>query len=238
MKYIVHFFSRKKAVPQVVPPLLTVTTQQAQNIVSKRAEEIIQHSETERGCGALEGDDCEIPCTPAFQESELGGINPPPSSPPPLTGATFGERRDSCEDLLFLLEEGKDLPELVDVVAVKGGTCQANSDSLDKVHVHGGEFIGDGEAVEAMDCVMVTKTEAGGYERHPLADDDMEHSTAGPSAGSAGATEELAVSFSDDLRDVDYPTLWELTSEEKEDIENYYVPALSSLVSPLKVHVL
>ena len=35
--------------------------------------------------------------------------------------------------------------------------------------------------------------------------------------------------------DVDYPTLWQLTAEETDDIGNFYVSALVFVVSPLKV---
>lgn len=46
------------------------------------------------------------------------------------------------------------------------------------------------------------------------------------------ATTKHAISFCDDM---DYPTLWQLTTEEIEDIENYYVPALVSVVTVEKV---
>lgn len=90
-------------------------------------------------------------------------------------------------------------------------------------------------------------------EPQPAGDDEVhlssvrgkEHSTASPHHRPAAAAvtaattcKEHSVSFHADLCDVDYPTLWELTSTDTEDIEDYYVPALASSVYPLKVLII
>lgn len=208
-----------------MPPLLTVSAEQTQAIVSKRAEEILRQSEID-AAGTGEGDDCKIPCTPAFQESELGSCRPP-SSHAAQTGAGINEQnRSSSDDLALLLGEDKivELPELEDVVqsvAVDGdnddddtatckvdyGSCTKNSDDSESEPMH-------------VDGITVATTIP---EPQPAGDDEVhlssvrgkEHSTASPHdrpAAAAAVTaattcKEHSVSFHADLCDVDYPTL-------------------------------
>ena len=52
-----------------------------------------------------------------------------------------------------------------------------------------------------------------------------------------GATAEHGISFHEDLQEVGYPTLWQLTAEESHSVEHFYVPALVPVVSPVKVSI-
>ena len=210
-----YLFDRKNAGAHEVPPLLAVTAEQTQNIVTQRAEEMLRHSEVDE-------DDCEISCTPAFQESELGG-----SELPPQNRATVDGDGDSDEPVL-LEEEDKGPLELEDVhvVPVKGGTNQPDacspSSSVNKVHNLDSET----------DSVVTTEVQAASGAELLLVSDEK-HSDSCTHL----ATSEHTVSFCDDLREVDYPTLWQLSTEESERIDHFYVPALVSVIFPLKVHI-
>ena len=209
-----------------VPPLLTATAKQVQSIVSQRAEEILRHSEMDND--ALGGDDCEISCTPAFQDSKLGGLK----STQQIGATDKGQSESSGDDAVLLLDEGDTkLPELEHVVAAKNDTLEPGDFSL--ASSNDKQFC-DYNTTEVIHVGSVTVTDG------ILGDDsDLAKSSADDkctaSPVSQLATTEHATSFCDNFFDVDYPTLWQLTTEEAEDIENFYVPALVSIVSPLKV---
>ena len=225
-------FYRKTTTAEVAPPLLTVTTQQAQNIIGQRAEEILGHSEAADGDGALEVDDYEISCTPAFQESELGGFK---QHVPPVVNV--GTAVDVCSDRdeVILLEEGEEERlELDNETVAKGSdTCLAHRDfspkSTDEVSNHN-----KGTGSVHVDTKPGAKAEDG--EAMSLGGDESEHSETDTHLATDAAVEH-GVSFHEDFQDVDYPTLWQLTSEETENMEHFYVPALVPVVSPIKVSV-
>ena len=192
-----------------------MTAIQAQNIVSQRAEEILRRSEA--GNGAEEGDDCEISCTPAFQESTLGGGV---TKPVPQTEAIW--RDSDCNELLLFEEQIRELPELEHVVAVKDEVLEASSGSNNEELC-----VGSGTGAVDVDSVSESGSKL---------TDDIIRKPASPDTQLAVAKH--TTSFCDDFGDLDYPTLWQLTAEEIEGIENFYVPALISFVAPLKVDLL
>ena len=209
---------------QEVPPLLTATAKQVQSIVSQRAEEILRHSKVD--IDAIGDDDCEISCTPAFQESELGGLKSTRQS-----GATdSGLNENSIDDNVLLLDErGTKLPELEHVMAVKDNVVEAEDFSSARLN---DEQSCDNNTTEAVCVSSITMTD-GSLEDVTKSSYDDKRSTGSPITRLA--TTEHATSFCDEFCDMDYPTLWQLTAEETEDVENFYVPALVSFISPLKV---
>ena len=211
---------------QEVPLLLTATAKQVQNIVSQRAEEILRHSEMDTD--ALGDDDCEISCTPAFQESELGGLK----STRQIGAADNGQNKNSSDDNVLLLdEECTRLPELEHVVAVKDNALEAGDSSSGSLN---DEQSCDGSTTEAVHVSSIATTdgvlEDGSDQAKPSGDDKCIASPV-----TQLATTKHTTSFCDDFCEVDYPTLWQLTAEEMEDTEKFYVPALVSFVPPLKV---
>ena len=198
--------------------MLTVTATQAQNILSRRADEILRCSETAPS-GGFEGDDGEIPCTPAFQESELGT-----SKPPTRHVTACNDQRDSDEEL-FLLEEDREereLPELEDVVPVKGaGSIEDQSIKLNE----------EEPTQETTSDAMHTESNSAIDQK--VADNILYIDTSKKSPPTADG--DYTLSFCDDLGQVEYPTLWQLTCEDVDDIDNFYVPALASVLSPPKV---
>lgn len=222
----------------MVPLLLTVTTEQAKSIISQRAEEILRHSETASDNGALEGDS-DIPCTPAFQESELGGGDGYRPAPPMKAGTTEGGHDDRGDDEVLLLEEkDEEQLELDDDTAAKqvGDACLADGNSSPK-STDKGLSTNEGKETGPVQPDNVTKSGEKLEDDEAMSlDDESEHSESGgtPLPVETDATEH-SVSFHKDLQDVDYPTLWQLTSEETENNEHFYVPALVPVVSPIKV---
>ena len=261
---------RKNAVAaELVPPLLTVDAKQAENIINQRAEEILQRSETatnntNTGPGGLEpgADDDDIPCTPAFQESELGGgrgnsckYMPDGLMKPGATAAKGGQEGSGDEnndEVVVLLEDNGDekLLEIDAESAVKprgGDTSPADDDastkSTNEVHVLS---TGEGKMAEPVQADEVTKS----GEKVVIEDDEVMSlgDESEPSeledtplhvhvAMETGATAEHGISFHEDLQEVDYPTLWQLTAEESHSVEHFYVPALVPVVSPVKVSI-
>ena len=246
-------FFRKNAAAEVVPPLLTVTTEQADNIINQRAEEILRRSETaDNNTGALEPDDNDIPCTPAFQESELGGggggggegggskYKPAAPMKPGTTTVGGQEGREDDDEVVLVEERDEKQLEIDDESAVKpGDACLADGGaspkSTDEVLSNDGKETGPVKA----DTDNVTKS------GEKVVDDDeamslgdeSEHSESEdtPLAAETNATEH-GISFHEDLQEVDYPTLWQLTAEETQNVEHFYVPALVPVVSPVKVY--
>lgn len=218
------FFHRKKAVAEGVPPLLMVTTQQAQSIIGQRAEQILRCSErTDSDLAVEEDGDNEISCTPAFPESELGrrvgGCREAASSRHEMTG----NRQEKSDEKHLQINNEMEM-------AVEDGAylCVASSDSSsDKVS-------NKGEEPEFMCVDAVAEPERKGSDLSPgeeLEQSDSENSCPVAKTG----TTKHNVSLHEDFQDVDYPTLWQLTSQETENLEHFYVPALVSVVSPVKV---
>ena len=211
------FHHRKKTAVQEVPPLLTVTSSQAQRIISQRADEILGCSETANE--GFEGEDGEISCTPAFQESELGSSKPL-SRPAPA----HDERKDSDEELFVPEKEERELPNLEDVVPLTG-------------EGNGGDWLiklNEQESTRELD-VIATHVERGSGVDHQVVDNQTIPSTDDLKEAPPTSDQDHALSFFDDMGQVEYPTLWELTTEDSEDIEDFYVPALVSIISPVKV---
>ena len=129
-----------------VPPLLTVTSQQAREMLAQRAQEMLEGSAM---------DDGHIQSTPAFQSSKL--LLPPEH--------TNDEQ-----------EVSKDVRESDDVMKV--------------------------ESV------------------FPMSPDT--------------AVRDENKSFAANFQHLDYPTLWELTDFNKFESEDFYVPSLSSIITPVK----
>lgn len=263
-------FRKNAAAAELVPPLLTVDTKQAENIINQRAEEILRRSETaanntNTGPGGLEpgADDDDIPCTPAFQESELGGRRgnsckynmPDGLMKPGATAVTDGQEGSGDEnndEVVVLLDDNGDekLLEIDAESAVKprgGDTSPADDDastkSTNEVHVLS---TGEGKMAEPVQADGVTKS----VEKVVIEDnevmslgDESERSELEDTplhvhvAMETGATAEHGVSFHEDLQEVDYPTLWQLTAEESHSVEHFYVPALIPVVSPVKVSI-
>ena len=236
-------------------PLLTVSSQQARDILASRAEQLLGGGvDTAPHPGRdLEGEGEEIPCTPAFGSSSLagqlrqgvrGGGEGQTSSLVGQSGPTVestagvgggGERQTSCEsdEHLFLVsseeeieadecppnlhkdrnEKGEDRSESAKChpglhEAVRNGGRDGTEES-------GGDFGGDG--VEEMDC---------------------QPSSSPRPVSATQVMDPVKTSFAKELKGVAYPTLWELGSGEMsaDVLGDFYVSALSSLVSPTKVH--
>ena len=253
-------FFRKNAAAEVVPPLLTVTTEKANDIINQRAEEILSRSGTAaNNTGALEpdnDDDDDIPCTPAFPESELGGgggngySSKPASSSLMKPGTTAvdgqdGRVDDDDEEEVLLLEDGDEKRlEINDELAVKlcDAACPAADTDASPKSTDGVSFKDDNKETGPIQADSVAKS------GEKVAEDDeamslgegSEHSESEDTplhvAMETGATE-LGVSFHEDLQEVDYPTLWQLTAEQTHSVEHFYVPALVPVISPIKVHL-
>jgi hypothetical protein len=261
--YIVDFF-RKNAAAEVVPPLLTVTTEKAKSIINQRAEEILSHPGTAaNNAGALEPDDDDnIPCTPAFPDSELGGgggngykykaasLNRMKPGTTAVMGGLEGRDGDDdggChdDDAVVLLEDGDEKRfEINDESAVNlcDAACPADTDASPKST--DGVLSNDDKQTGPMQLDSVTKT------GEKVAEDDeatcMSLGDESERSGSEDtplhvametASTEHDISFHEDLQEVDYPTLWQLTAEETRDVEHFYVPALVPVISPVKVHL-
>jgi hypothetical protein len=271
--YIVDFF-RKNAAAEVVPPLLTVTTEKAKSIINQRAEEILSRSGTAaNNTGALEpdndDDNDDIPCTPAFPDSELGGgggggggengckykaaaLNL--MKPGTAAGVGGQEGRDGdddddggCydDDAVVLLEDRDEKRfEINDESAVNlcDAACPADTDASPKST--DGVLSSDEKQTGPLQLDSVTKTGekvAEGDEATCISlGDESERSKSEDTplhVAMETASAEHDISFHEDLQEVDYPTLWQLTAEETRSVEHFYVPALIPVISPVKVHL-
>lgn len=256
-------FFRKNTAAEVVPPLLTVTTEKAKDIINQRAEEILSRSgRAANNTGTLEpgnNDDDDIPCTPAFPESELGGrgggggngYRHKPAAlalmKPGTTAVDGQEGRDDDgddDDEVVLLEDGDEKRlEINDESAVKlhDVACPAADTDASPKSTDGVLFKDDDKETGPVQADRVTKSEEkvaeddeamslGDESKHSESEDTPLHITMETRAT------ELGVSFHEDLQEVDYPTLWQLTAEETHNVEHFYVPALIPVISPIKVY--
>ena len=167
----------------------------------------------------------------------------------PVTTAVGGQdgRVDDDDDDVLLLEGG-DLDEkrleIDDESAVKqcDVACPATDTDASPKSTDGVSFKDDNKETGPIQADSVAKSGekvAEGDEVMSLGDESERSESENTPlhvAMETGATE-LGVSFHEDLQEVDYPTLWQLTAEETHSVEHFYVPALVPVISPVKVHL-
>ena len=113
----------------VVPPLVTVTSEQAQAIIAQRAEQILKADE--RG-GTIDDDDT-IPCTPAFGTSDLAQKMLAAPALPPSCPTTKPEE-EADDHCLFLSDTEDDRMSVHDenIIDIDGCTSSAPNGVEDK----------------------------------------------------------------------------------------------------------
>ena len=165
----------------------------------------------------------------------------------PGTTAVDGQdgRVNSDDDDVLLLENGDEKQlEIDDESAVKlcDAACPAADTDASLKSTDGVSFKDDNKEtgpVRADSVATSGEKVAEGDEAMSLGE-ESEHSEPEDTplhvAMETGATE-LGVSFHEDLQEVDYPTLWQLTAEQTHSVEHFYVPALVPVISPVKVHL-
>ncbi len=210
-------------------PLLTVSSQQSREILASRAEQLLGGGAADTASQS-DGEEEEISCTPAFGSSSLAGQLL--GHPAAVRG---GEEEapincESDEHRFFAsdeeVEDAKDVPEDGSEGVGKGGSKDVNDGGSDGCK--GGNESG---------------SEGGNEDNSESGDEDevkMDHQ---PSVGhletvAAHPVDPPKTSFVDEFKGVAYPTLWQLGCGELtvDVVGDYYVPALSSLLSPSKVH--
>ena len=203
-------FRKKEA---EVFPLLTVSSQQAREILASRTERLLvgggegpQHD--------AEGE--EIPCTPAFGGSGLAGqlvkVECPTATIAGLAGRKEGAWLHSERDdhLFYASDEEKgEGNESLD----EGG----HSSSKNEGEVEPNKGTKDGSGCS--EDVVIDQ------ELNPSQSHDSQQ------------VDPLKASFVDEFKGLSYPTLWQLGSGElsTDVMGDFYVTALSSLISPSKV---
>lgn len=194
-------------------PLLTVSTQQSRDIIASRAEKLLSPQLT-GGVSSQEeedGEEEEIPCTPAFGSSSLaGGVAPAPSAM-----LAVGVAMGSCDEPGGMAE----------------GSCGGMLEAEDDLQ----------EVDQVQDDYKEEARSDGGPQEVENFDEGLtvfssEEGTGGLLPGDVGSE----VSFARELEGMAYPTLWELgacdlTSEE--GVRDFYVPSLAPIITPIKVGV-
>ena len=196
--------SYRKHEGDVVPPLLTVTTEQAHEIIALRAEQLLRPSAPVSHNQEQESQsEDEIPCTPTFGSSDLAKEVAPPSNTPPLP--TISDTREN-EDILFT----------------------SDAEESDPVHP---------EDTEHSRLTSGKPKSKGSNKETQLNESDGDLHACGPNTDRCEPANNIETSFMNELQDLNYPTLWQLGSSKltSNKLGSFYVPALSSMVSPSKV---
>ncbi len=151
-----HFRAKPSKKEKTVPPLLTVSSQQAREMLAQRAQELLKGSAM---------DDDHIQSTPAFHSSKL--LLPPEHvNDEQAFSKTVSGSKDDAK-----LREGDDVIQVESIV--------------------------------------------------PMSPPDT-------------ALRDENRSFATDFQHFDYSTLWELTDFKKCENKDFYVPSLSSIITPVK----
>lgn len=191
-------------------PLLTVSTEQARAIIAHRAEQLLRLPPSVDS-GKQQNEEEEISCTPSFGSSSLAKEMGHQAAVV-IAGGEKGcpEQWETQEDLLLVSDEER----------------------------RDGELYTEG------------KNEFGGIQQDPLCSNSEKEMNVGESssheltdggntlgAGVAEAADSLRTSYVEEFQSVTYPTLWQLGSSEltSDHLNEFYVPALSSMVTPCKV---
>ena len=215
-----------------------------------RAEEILK--------GGTVQDSDEIPCTPAFGSSDLANHVKPVLSLKVNVAASLETEQD---DHILFLSDDDDQHE--NGSEVQQPCCHPSSDVLD-LELSGSkedmlvseenEELTEGKSSEVIEemntespmspCQSITYDGGSKENFTPLREQTSSLKSSDLAVPDCNPTstiqkeEEKVTSLSSSFQFLDYPTLWQLSSYEKNGIEDFYVPALSSLVSPVKVQQL
>ncbi len=180
--------------------------------------------------GGPSAHDDDIPCTPAFGASELGGAGPASlqhsvRSPP--------HTLDAVDELLLM---AGDEPEHVTVdpnettITAPTEESPGEDQHVEEAEMELGASGAGGTAPQTRERgdEVTTVLQAGVT---PPTSSGMPSSTM---ANTAGCWSPLDLTGGEDLG---YPTLWQMSSlrEEVKETANFYVPALAPVISPVKV---
>ena len=210
------FCRKRKKKAAVSHPLLAVSSQQSRDIISLRAEQLLRPAPAvsmKIGDGA---EDDDIPCTPAFCSSELdrgvGVVDALPVIPALKDEDNNLFVSDADDD--SALPEGKVYPKAMLSYLLLASCGRSGT--------HPGEMI---SPPDSLGLSVSSPPDEG---------DDGDAGDAGDAGGTVPVGE---VSLVEELQHVNYHTLWQLGSSDLHSgrVKEFYVPALSSAVSPLKV---
>ena len=236
----------KKNKVQVIPPLLAVTSEQAQDMLARRAEEILK--------GASLQDSDEIPCTPAFGSSDLANQVEPVLSLKVKAGTSLQTKQELDDhNILFLSDEDENYSEVlqpdchpssevsdIELCAVLGPEEDMLVSDKNEERTEGKSAVIEDMKKDSPVSPCQSNTCDNDNKALPREQTNILKSSdlAVPDCNLTSMIQkegEKVTSLSSSFQCLDYPTLWQLSSYEMHGIEDFYVPALSSIVSPVKV---